>query len=145
MESLKPPLLVTMLMLLASPTLAVNGDDPVKSAFAQCKNIDDAAARLRCYDDLVIDELMATDEPRFAGKHTLKTDPFTITQPTQLRYQSDGVIFVMAVFNEQGEIIENLHIGGGGEGRYLLESPGRYYLQMNGSTTWRVWFESPPK
>lgn len=118
--------------------------DPITKAFNKCKIIEDQYQRLNCYDSLVIEDLMGNNEPQFSGKHTLKTELFTLTEPTQIRFQSDGSIFVMAIYNEEGDVVENLHIGGGGEDSYILEQPGRYYLQVNGSTTWRVWLEPPP-
>jgi hypothetical protein len=118
--------------------------NPITKAFNQCKTIEDKDQRLSCYDSLVIEDLMVSNEPQFSGKHTLKTELFTLTGPTQIRFQSDGSIFVMAIYNEEGDVVENLHIGGGGEDSYVLEQPGRYYLQVNGSTTWRVWLEPPP-
>lgn len=69
------------------------------------------------------------------------TEAFEITRPTELRYQSDGVIFVLYLRDAKGEVLQNLHIGGGGDASYLIEKPGTYSLQINGSESWRVWLD----
>ncbi|MCP4595824.1 hypothetical protein [Neptuniibacter sp.] len=99
--------------------------------------------RLECYDKLDLDVLLDENPPRFAGKRTVKTELFSISEPTVIRYQSDGAIFVLAVHDKAGEVVQNLHIGGGGEDSYLLDAPGDYFLRVNGSTTWRIWLDKP--
>lgn len=93
--------------------------------------------RLRCYDRAA----RRLTEPRFAGRLSLVTERFDISQPTWLRYQSDGAIFVLYLKTADDEVVQNLHIGGGGEDRYLIEKAGTYFLQINGSEAWRVWLE----
>lgn len=113
--------------------------DPITDAVNDCRSIKEPASRLSCYDLLDIAALQLSSAPKFQGKRTVKTDLFSINKPTIIRYHSDGAIFVLAVHNEAGDVVQNLHIGGGGEDQYLLEVPGSYYLRVNGSTTWKIW------
>lgn len=106
-----------------------------------CRNLDDAKARLACFDAAIV----KLNAPTFEGRLGLTTEPFQISGPTQLRYQSDGVIFVLYLKDEHGNVLQNLHIGGGGEGTYIIASRGTYALQINGSESWRVWIEPIPK
>lgn len=109
----------------------------------QCRLIKESSLRLECYDNLDLALLLQENPPRFAGKRSEKTELFEISEPTVLRYQSDGAIFVLAIHDKAGGVVQNLHIGGGGEDSYLLDIPGEYFLRVNGSTTWRVWFDRP--
>jgi len=117
----------------APPALA----DSMKSLLG-CADVIADEARLACFDRAVLD----LSPPRFAGRLSEITPPFTIAGPTRLRYQSDGAIFVLYLRDANGGVVQNLHLGGGGEGRYLIEHPGTYSLHVNGSETWRVWLES---
>ncbi len=67
-----------------------------------------------------------------------------VDRPTRLRYQSDGPIFVLYLKAADGEVLQNLHIGGGGEASYLIEKSGTYFLDVNGSESWRIWLETEP-
>lgn len=102
-----------------------------------CAGIKADTERLTCFDNAAL-KLTA---PRFAGRLGLTTEPFEVTRPTRLRYQSDGVIFVLYLKDKDGEVLQNLHIGGGGEDSYLIEAAGTYILQINGSESWRIWLE----
>lgn len=110
-----------------------SGDDELR----QCAAIANDGARLACYDREV-HKLIA---PAFAGRLSKTTDRFPIDRPTLLRYQSDGVIFVLYLKAADGSVVQNLHIGGAGEATYLIEQPGTYYLDVNGSEGWRIWLE----
>lgn len=102
-----------------------------------CLSIEDSAQRLVCYDR----EVRKLLEPRFSGRLNVVTDRFEISLPTRLRYQSDGAIFVLYLKNDADEVVQNLHIGGGGEDSYIIETPGTYFLQINGSEGWRIWLD----
>ena len=102
-----------------------------------CLSIRDDVGRLACFDR----EARKLVEPRFAGRLSKITEPFSIEQPTLLRYQSDGPIFVLYLKDADGAVVQNLHIGGGGEATYLIEQPGTYFLDVNGSESWRIWLE----
>ncbi len=102
-----------------------------------CARIETDNERLACFDRAAA-KLSA---PRFEGRLGMITEPFEISAPTVLRYQSDGVIFVLYLRDSKGEVLQNLHIGGGGEASYLIEKPGTYSLQINGSESWRVWLD----
>lgn len=104
-----------------------------------CLSIAADSERLTCFDR----EVRKLVAPRFSGRLGLITERFEITDPTMLRYQSDGAIFVLYLKTGagDGEVVQNLHIGGGGEDSYLIEHPGTYFLQINGSESWRIWLE----
>lgn len=102
-----------------------------------CLAITPDEARLACYDR----EVRKLAPPLFAGRLNRTTDPFRIDQPTVLRFQSDGAIFVLYLKSADGAVVQNLHIGGGGEATYLIEQPGTYFLDVSGSESWRIWLE----
>ncbi|WP_430911558.1 hypothetical protein [Methylobacterium sp. sgz302541] len=124
---------------LASPARSGDaaGAETVRRAFAGCRAVEDERERVRCYDKLS----GVLSPPRFQGRLTAQTDPFAITAPTVLRYESDGPIFVMYLKDERGGIVQNLHIGGGGSATYLIDKPGTYSLQVSGSESWRIWLD----
>lgn len=115
-------------------------EDDLKRAFVACREMTEAAEKLACYDRLA-DRLTP---PTFQGRLTLQTELFEIDRPTRLRFESDGVIFVMYLKDERGDVVQNLHIGGGGEDSYLIDKPGKYSLHINGAEGWRVWIEPLP-
>lgn len=102
-----------------------------------CRPIADNEARLACYDR----EVRKLVPPTFAGRLSKTTSRFHISRPTLLRYESDGPIFVLYLKAADGSVIQNLHIGGGGESSYLIEQTGTYFLDVNGSESWRIWLE----
>lgn len=113
---------------------AKDGMDAIK----QCREVAEDAARLKCFDAAV----KGMGEPTFEGRLGLLTEPFELKGPAILRFQSDGAIFVLYLKAVDGTVLQNLHIGGGGEDRYRIETAGTYRLQINGSESWRVWVES---
>lgn len=104
-----------------------------------CPAIANDAERLACFDRTV----RKLTAPKFEGRLSTTTERFHIDRPTQLRYESDGPIFVLYLKADDGSIIQNLHIGGGGQATYLIEQPGTYFLDVSGSETWRIWLEPP--
>lgn len=108
-----------------------------RDALRACREVADDAARLACYDR----EVARLSAPRFSGRLSRITEPFEIDRPADLRFQSDGAIFVLYLKSADGEVIQNLHLGGGGESTYRIETPGTYVLDINGSETWRIWLE----
>lgn len=115
------------------PAQARDGRDGPRA----CLSIAPDAERLACYDR----EVRKLVEPNFAGRLNKTTDRFRVEQPTLLRYQSDGAIFVLYLKSADDTVLQNLHIGGGGEASYLIETPGVYFLEVNGSESWRIWLE----
>lgn len=106
-------------------------------AFKRCRSVPDDTARLSCFDAAV----GGLEVPTFEGRLSLLTEPFELKGPAILRFQSDGAIFVLYLKAADGTVLQNLHIGGGGEDRYRIETAGTYRLQINGSESWRVWVE----
>lgn len=124
---------VLTVLAVETPALAHNELDGVRACLLRTESAD----RLACFDR----EVRKLAKPTFEGRLNVVTDPFVIEKPTLLRFQSDGVIFVLYLKNGNDEVIQNLHIGGGGEGTYLIAKPGTYFLQINGSDHWRIWLE----
>lgn len=122
----------------ASLALAENVEiGGLREAFKRCRTIVDPARRVGCYDALYT----KLEQPTFKGSLAEETEPFKVEVPTMLRYQSDGAIFVMYLKDANGAVVQNLHIGGGGESTFLITKPGTYSLQISGSETWRVWVD----
>lgn len=115
----------------------------MERAINLCRTIVQPDLRLGCYDGLDLKQLDNASVPRFSGKRSVKTELFSISGPTVIRYQSDGAIFVLAIHDKAGEVVQNLHIGGSGEDQFLLEEPGEYFFRVNGSNTWKIWFDEP--
>lgn len=113
------------------------GQDDVISDIHECRALQNNEKRLSCYDQLAA----RTALPNFFGRRTMTTDHFHIEKPTRLRFQSEGVIFVLYVKDSNDAVVQNLHIGGAGEGSYIIESAGEYYLEINASGSWKIWLE----
>jgi hypothetical protein len=118
---------------LPSAFAAINNVDDVK----KCASIKDDTKRLSCFDTAV----KKLGVPTYEGRLSLLTEPFELKGPARLRFQSDGAIFVLYLKAPDGTVLQNLHIGGGGEDSYRIASAGTYRLQINGSEGWRVWVE----
>ncbi len=112
----------------------------IRGDFARCRAVVAPMARLACYDAMG----GKLEPPRFQGSLADETPPFDVDRPTLLRYQSDGPVFVMYLKNGKGDVVQNLHIGGGGEATYRIAKPGIYSLQISGTDTWRIWVEPEP-
>jgi hypothetical protein len=113
-----------------------NGIDVVK-ALQQCKKIENKNDRLTCFDKLA----QRFSPPKFNGRLNRVTEVFTLDKPHRLRYRSYGVIFVLYLRDVEGNVIQNLHLGGTGEDSYLIETPGNYTLKIQGSDRWEIWLE----
>lgn len=125
----------------ASPATADRRfEEDMKREFSVCRVMTEPGEKIACYDRLV-DKLTP---PTFRGRLTLQTDVFEIDRPTRIRFESEGVIFVMYLKNERGEVLQNLHIGGGGEDSFVVDKAGKYSLLINGAEYWSVWLEPLP-
>lgn len=109
----------------------------IASGALSCLGIERGEDRLACFDK----EVRKLSEPRFSGRLNVVTETFDIAAPTRLRYQSDGAIFVLYLKTKDDDVVQNLHLGGVGEDSYIIEKPGTYFLQINGSEGWRIWLE----
>lgn len=115
----------------------VSGERDIVAALQTCRAIENNEARLSCFDDVA----EKNAPPKYAGKLGYKTKPFKLDRPHMLRYRSKGVIFVLYLLDKKGKVLQNLHIGGGGEETYLIEQPGTYSLQIDGSAGWKIWLD----
>lgn len=99
-----------------------------------CRALPDDGARLACYDALPLPAAMA-----FSGNGSGMAGPFTITAPRMLGFASDDAILVAYLLDDAtGAVVQNLHHGGAGAGRFLIEAPGTYRVQVNASGGWRI-------
>ena len=133
-------MLGAVLALPSAAGAAGEGEAGMRAAFGKCRATAEGTERLACYDRLAAH----LAPPRFQGRLTAQTDPFEITAPTVLRYESDGPIFVLYLKDAAGGIVQNLHIGGGGSATHRIDTPGTYSLQVSGSETWRIWLDPVP-
>ena len=108
--------------------------EPLAAGWLTCREILSDTARLACYDAL---ELSQTGE-RFTGKGSGITPEFTVETPRLMRFDSADVIMVVYLLDDSGAVVQNLHRGGAGGGEFLIETPGRYHLQVNASGAWSV-------
>ena len=79
--------------------------------------------------------------PTIKGKLGKVTEVFTLDKPHMLRYRSYGVIFVLYLRDGEGNVLQNLHVGGRGEDQYIIKEPGQYSLKIDGSAAWEIWLE----
>lgn len=100
-----------------------------------CARIAQAGPRLSCYDSLALDRT----PPAFEGRLGSRTEPFEVSVPTLLRFESDDVIMVVYLLDETGAVFQNLHRAGRGLGEYEIRRLGTYSLQVNASGSWRAW------
>lgn len=121
----------------AAGELTAKQNEDLVQALQTCRATSDQSLRLACFDEIA----RRNAPPRFSGKLGVRTQPFVLDRPHVLRFRSDGVIFVLYLLDEKGAVVQNLHIGGAGEDSYLIESPGTYSLQIDGSAEWRIWLD----
>ncbi|WP_206363486.1 hypothetical protein [Sphingomonas crocodyli] len=126
-----------MIALAAALPGAAHAQSDLRAAMAKCRPIADLPSRAACYDRIALED----GGPRWTGRLSFTTEAFTVDRPTLIRFDSEGVIFVMYLKDAAGEVVQNIHHAGAGEGRYLIGQPGTYTLQINGAEGWRIWLE----
>lgn len=112
-------------------------DSDTRERVLSCREIKKDNERLSCYDEAAV----RLTRPRFQGRLGLQTDKFELKSPHKLIYKSYGVIFVLYLKDADGNVLQNLHVGGGGEGSYTIKSAGTYSLKIHGSAAWAIWLE----
>lgn len=122
----------------AAATPAARADD-IAAGLLACRDRAEAAARLACYDALAAPRTAIA----FDGTGSATTPVFELAAPSRLRFESRDAIMVAYLLGAEGEVVQNLHRGGAGEGSYLIERPGRYSVQVNASGGWRIRIEEP--
>lgn len=133
-------LLFPVFIALVVPKMAVadqQSDSDTRKRMQHCRAMKKDQARLACYDEAAV----RLTKPRFQGRLGLQTDKFELNSPHKLIYKSYGVIFVLYLKDADGNVLQNLHVGGGGEGSYSIKSPGTYSLKIHGSAAWAIWLE----
>ena len=120
---------------LVAPALA----DDLAAGLAACRAEVVTRQRLACYDAL------SAPQASFAasGVGSGTTERFEVAAPSLLRFESLDAIMVAYLLGDGGEVVQNLHHGGAGEGSYLIERPGTYSVQVNASGGWRIRVEAP--
>ncbi|MEO0959240.1 MAG: hypothetical protein AAFW01_19000 [Pseudomonadota bacterium] len=122
--------LVATIMLLAGA-----GPEDLEAGLARCATLAPDAERLACFDELAKRSVAHV----YAGKGGGTTAPFSVDAPRLLHFESGDVIMVATLLREDGTVAQNLHLGGRGTGRHLIEEPGTYRVQVNASGSWRIW------
>ncbi|MEM0950358.1 MAG: hypothetical protein AAGK37_23410 [Pseudomonadota bacterium] len=126
-------------LVFAASTAAVDGfAEPLAAQLMVCREISQPEARLECYDGLAV-----RADLEVIGKGSAVTDPFTITEPRVLRFESEDAIMVVYLLNDAGDVVQNLHRGGAGVGEHLIEDPGQYRVQVNATGGWFLRLEAP--
>lgn len=121
--------------------LLLAADAARADGIAGCRGMASDAARLACYDALPLPAAAAAAE--FRGKGGGLTDPFRVTAPQMLTYESDDVVLVAYLLDGSGAVVQNLHRAGVGAGQFLIETPGTYRVQVNATGSWRVTVSAP--
>ena len=137
---MSPAGLLILTLLAGWSMAAVATDDLVHeviSGLNSCLMLSEDSPRLACYDRLAKENA----PPDYSGKLGFRTQPFDLDRPHRVRFRSQGVVFVLYVLDANGSVVQNLHLGGGGEDSYVIETPGRYSLQIAGSARWKIWIE----
>lgn len=121
-----------VLLALAVPLPVAGGE----ADLTRCRAIPEPMARLACYDavELPSDRIALT----LKGFGTSLSEVFRAESGAELRFSSDDAIFVAYLLNEAGEVVQNLHHGGAGQGRHVISQPGLYRLQINASGGWVI-------
>lgn len=113
-----------------------SGIDVVKE-LSKCRKMIENNTRLNCFDRVA----KKFSPPLYTGRESKISDVIKIDRPHRLRFRSYGAIFVLYLRDLEGNVLQNLHIGGTGEDTYLIEEPGEYTLKMLGSDRWEIWLE----
>lgn len=129
-------LVILLAALLAAPAWA---QDDLAAGLRACRSDSDAGRRLACYDALVGKDLVLD----LSGVGSATTPAFRAEAGSLLRFESRDAVMVAYLLGPHGEVVQNLHHGGAGEGAFRIERAGSYSLQINASGGWRIRIEAP--
>ena len=112
--------------------------EPCAPKLARCAALLSASERLSCFDALA--------QPGFVHSGTGAAEvPLDVKEPQLLHYESSDVVLVLEIMQAPQRLIQNIHLGGQGEGSFLIDAPGRYFVRVRASGSWRLWLAPPPK
>jgi hypothetical protein len=131
-----PGQLVAIVASLAAAS-ALAGD--LAAGLRACRSESEAGPRLACYDALSAKPPIL----ELSGAGSAVTPVFAVAEPSLLRFESRDAIMVAYLLGPKGEVVQNLHHGGAGEGSFLIERAGAYRVQVNASGGWRIRVEAP--
>lgn len=133
-----PHRLVAVISLAACSSGTMAAAESLAAELQFCREIYSNEDRLACYDGLTSPVELSID-----GKGSAVTQLFEVTEPRVLRFQSSDAIMVVYLLNQDGEVVQNLHRGGAGEGQHVISYPGHYRVQVNATGGWSLRLEIP--
>lgn len=127
--------LVIAALLLAGPAAARD----LAAGLAECRALGDDPARLACFDRLATPGNLR----EFTGSGNRILPPFRVDAPARMTFTNLDVVLVIYLLDERGEVVQNFHQPGAGQGAFLIRRPGIYGLQVNATGGWRIQVERP--
>lgn len=128
-----------LLAVLALPAAAF-GDpvpDDLHAALFACGGIGDGVQRLACYDALAGDAGLSP-LLQFSGSGSGTIGPVSVPASTRLHFESDDAVLVIYLFDDQGNVLQNLHRAGAGAGSHDITAAGSYRIQIDATGGWRI-------
>lgn len=115
------------------------GSEPER-ALTRCRAQTQAEARLSCYDAI---PLASSAAQRWQGRNNTDTFAFVATANATLVMTHDDAIFVAALKDADGKLLENLHLAGPGSLKVPLRAAGEYQMSLSATGRWTAQLIEP--
>lgn len=119
-------------------TLAVLGCAGA-SEIAECRVVDDASARLSCYDRLADQQAASLFRSGFGNAPALQLN---VSEGDVLHLRNGDAALVATLIDPDGGVISNLHIGGPGTETFAFDAMTSATLELSATGVWEVWLVS---
>lgn len=119
-------------------TLAVLGCAGA-SGIAECRVVDDASARLACYDRLADQQAASLFRSGFGNAPALQLN---VSEGDILHLRNGDAALVATLMDPDGGVISNLHIGGPGTKTFAFDAMMSATLELSATGAWEVWLVS---